>query len=104
MDTPSFTQVACIELGGTGAIDVGDHSFSYTISGRRALDSALTVTDLLDSPVITLTWIEANTMWKPFGLGRAIISVTELDPDAVVLVVCLAFYAFAAAFTPTGGG
>jgi hypothetical protein len=54
-------------------------------------------------PVVTLTWLEANLLPKPFALGNAVFNEAGLGNEMNAVLVCLAFHLFAVAVTPPTG-
>jgi len=101
LDPTNGEFVAATNLGRNGTITAGDHpTLRLVFKGRRASAATMTVVDGHDRPAMTLSWNNASrSARRPFPQGRAILGETDLGDDLLIVVACLAFHAFAAAFS-----
>jgi len=101
LDATSGDFVAATNLGRNGTITAGSHpTLRLVVKGRHAEGAEMAVVDHHDQAVLTLTWLNADrSARKPFPQGRAVLGGTDLHDDLLVVAACLAFHAFAAAYS-----
>ena len=93
-----------------GAITIVENNEQFPYEIRRPdrignhLAASMVVADGDDRSIVTLNWIEARQHWKRFGIGRAVVGVTSLDREFLLLVVALSFELFALGCSAGGGG
>jgi hypothetical protein len=92
-----------IELGdGCGTLHCQIDNRGYMGLKAARLRATTTVSAAAGTPIVTVKWIEANQIVRPFALGEARIGECELDDDTLIVVACLAFGIHARS-TVTGG-
>jgi hypothetical protein len=92
---PPFDVVASVGgSGGKGTITAGGRQLRFLILSARHTEPTMVVMENDEQPVMTLSWTSGR---RRFGHadGKAVLGETNLGDDLVVIVACLAFYAFA---------
>jgi hypothetical protein len=109
MENNSQTVVAEAALGRSRAITLPIENATLTCTTRdmgstraKRLTASMSVVDNDEDEILVIEWLEANTISRPFGLGRATIGESRYEDERLLVVVCLAFHLFAVLLSPGG--